>query len=389
MSATPPPAAPSPAAPAIAAPRVETLWYTRCPAPTAASVAIRLGWLETEFAADGIAVRSLTEAADEGRAQAHYSHDHPALFRFGGYVPPLLAQARGADLKVIGLNWHDRVSGFFALPDSGIRTPDDLRGRRIALPVRRNDPVDWWRATVLAGIAALPAAHGIAAGDLTVVPIETDRRYYEDAATGTGARASLWGSRSQFAVQRDEVAALYRGQVDAVYSDAALAAVLQATTGAVCVAPLRGLEDDHVPGFGHPIVLTVSARLLAERPDLVDRWLAVLLRAQDWVDTHPSEAQRIMANDTGLPEALVAHGYSERLPRQMDISLAPGRVALLKHKYDHLRAHGLLDRPYDFAAMIDHGPLDRLRQTRTGAAHDTGSSTPHGRPAGNQMRDTA
>ena len=42
-----------------------TLWYTRCPAPTAASIAIREGWLEEEFAPDGIAVRSISEASDE------------------------------------------------------------------------------------------------------------------------------------------------------------------------------------------------------------------------------------------------------------------------------------------------------------------------------------
>lgn len=96
-----------------------TIWYTRCPAPTAASVAIRQGWLDEEFAPDGIAVRSLADAPDEKLRHAHYSHDHPALFRFGGYVPPLMAQSRGVEMKVIGMAWHDRVSGFFALPESG------------------------------------------------------------------------------------------------------------------------------------------------------------------------------------------------------------------------------------------------------------------------------
>lgn len=95
-----------------------TIWYTRCPAPTAASVAIRQGWLDEEFAPDGIAVRSLADAPDEKLRHAHYSHDHPALFRFGGYVPPLMAQSRGVEMKVIGMAWHDRVSGFFALPES-------------------------------------------------------------------------------------------------------------------------------------------------------------------------------------------------------------------------------------------------------------------------------
>ena len=344
-----------------------TLWYTRCPAPTAASVAIRQGWLEAEFAADGIAVRSISESPDEATRLAHYSHDHPALFRFGGYVPPLQAIARGVDLRVIGLNWHDRVAGFYALPDHALTanaplSPQALRGARIALPIRRNDRTDWWRATVLAGIDHLLAVSGLTRADITVVPIEIERAYFDDATAGPETRASLWGSRSQFAVQREEVAALYQGRVDVIYSDAALAAILSATTGAVQVLRLRGYEDDSDAGFGHPIVLTVSAALLATRPDLVDRWMAQLLRAQDWVHAHLSEVRRMFASDTGLPESLLEHGYSARLYDQVDVSLAPGRLALLRRKYDHLRAHGFLEQGYDFDAMIDHGPLTRCRQ---------------------------
>ncbi len=345
-----------------------TLWYTRCPAPTAASVAIREGWLEEEFAPDAIAVRSISEAPDEATRLAHYSHDHPALFRFGGYVPPLQAIARGVDLRIIGLNWHDRVAGFYTLPEHPLLAAGRatgmgaLKGARIALPIRRNDRTDWWRATVLAGIEHLRKVSGLAEDDFTIVPIEIDRPYYADATTGPAARASLWGSRSQFAVQREEVAALYRGQVDAIYSDAALAAILTATTGAVPLTTLRGYEDDSEGGFGHPIVLTVSAHLLSERPDLVDRWMKRLLGAQDWVRAHGSKARRIFASDTGLPEALLEHGYSPRLLDQVDISLSPARVALVRRKYEHLLAHGFLERGYDFDAMIDAGPLQRSQQ---------------------------
>ena len=344
-----------------------TLWYTRCPAPTAASIAIREGWLEEEFAPDGIAVRSISEASDESTRLAHYSHDHPALFRFGGYVPPLQAIARGVDLRIIGLNWHDRVAGFYALPEhalANLRSPGikALKGARIALPIRRQDRTDWWRATVLAGIEHLRKVSGLEKDEIKIVPIEIERAYYEDANTGPDTRASLWGSRSQFAVQREEVAALYRGQVDAIYSDAALAAILTATTGAVQVVNLLGYEDNSQAGFGHPIVLTVSTQLLAERPDIVDRWMKRLLCAQEWVHAHISQTRRIFATDTGLPEALLEQGYSSRLLDQVDISLAPGRVALVRSKYQHLLANGFLEGGYDFDAMIDEGPLQRSKE---------------------------
>jgi ABC-type nitrate/sulfonate/bicarbonate transport system substrate-binding protein len=341
-----------------------SLWYSRCPAPTAASIAIREGWLEQEFAPDGITVKSIAEAPDEPTRLAHYSHEHPALFRFGGYVPPLLAQSRGADLKVIGMNWHDRVSGFFALPESALQAGRTPRGMRIALPVRRNDKTDWWRATVLAGIEALCAPYGLGITDLHIVPIEIERTYYDDATVGEGARTSLWGSRSQFAVQREEVGALYRGEVDLIYSDAALAAILMATTGARPAFPLHGLEDDSLGGFGHPIVLTVSAHLLAERPDLVDRWMSRLLDAQDWASRHVSQVRRIFANDTGLPEALLDQGYSSRLISQVDVSLAESRISLLRSKFSLLLRHGFIGEAYEFDAMFDDGPLTRAGRLR-------------------------
>ena len=131
---------------------IDTLWYTRCPAPTAASIAIRQGWLAQEFAGDGIAVRSLASSTDKEVQLSHYRHSQPDSFRFGGYVPPLISRARGAEIKVIGISWHDRVHGFFALPGSGITTVSDLKGKRLAVPHRVNDDVDWWRASVLGGI---------------------------------------------------------------------------------------------------------------------------------------------------------------------------------------------------------------------------------------------
>ena len=137
----------------------ETLWFTRCPAPTAASVAIREGWLAHEFAPDGIQVRSLASAGDETVKLSHYRHTQPNSFRFGGYVPPLVAASRGADLRIVGLSAPDRAAAVLTLPHSGLKTAEDLRGKRLSAPRRLNDSIDWWRATVLAGYADLLAAY--------------------------------------------------------------------------------------------------------------------------------------------------------------------------------------------------------------------------------------
>lgn len=341
---------------------IDTLWYTRCPAPTASTIAIREGWLDSEFAADGIAVRSLASSSDRHVHLSHYRHSQPNSFRFGGYVPPLISQSRGADIKVIGIAWHDRVHGIYALPGSGIETVEDLKGKRLGVPVRLRDDVDWWRASVLGGYKALFASGLISREDVELVEIPIEREYVADATHGSTAGQSLWGANSQFAVQRDEVAALYRGKVDAIYSDGALTAILAGTTGARPVIVLRGNEDDS-EGFGTPCILTVSAPLLAERPDLVARWVRRLLDAQSWALDHADETHRLFARETGLPEDLLDRAYSERLHTQADLSLSDARVALLRSKYEHLRDEKFIE-PFDFDAFVDTGPLEQALKAR-------------------------
>lgn len=335
---------------------IDTLWYTRCPAPTGATIAIREGWLDAEFAPDDIAVRSLASSTDKAVHLSHYRHTQPNSFRFGGYVPPLISKARGSEIKAIGIAWHDRVHGIFALPDSGILGVKDLKGKRLGVPRRVNDDVDWWRASVLGGYKALFATGRIARADVDLVDIDITREYMADATTGAAAGQSLWGAVSQFAGQREEVAALYRGKVDAIYSDGAPTAILRGTTGARLVAALRGNEDDS-EGFGTPCVLTVSTGLLDRRPDLVVRWLGRLLDAPAWTATHEDETRRLFARETGLPEDLLALAYSPRLHLQADVSLTPNRVALLRAKYEHLLEAGFLEAPFDFDAFVDPAPL--------------------------------
>ncbi|MGW2849135.1 ABC transporter substrate-binding protein, partial [Streptomyces sp. NPDC001274] len=68
-----------------------TLWFTRCPVPTATGIAADRGWLTEEFAPDGITVRSLQDNAPGTDPAAHFTHALPGLFREGGNVPALWA----------------------------------------------------------------------------------------------------------------------------------------------------------------------------------------------------------------------------------------------------------------------------------------------------------
>ncbi|MGH8264997.1 MAG: ABC transporter substrate-binding protein [Steroidobacteraceae bacterium] len=341
---------------------IETLWYTRCPAPTAASVAIREGWLAAEFEPDGIAVRSLASSHDQSVHLSHYTHSQPNSFRFGGYVPPLIAASRGAELRILGISWPDRSAAVFTLADSGIRSAAQLRGRRFAVPKRMHDSVDWWRALVLAGFDNALRVAGLERNDVELVDIEVHKPYVADASAGQAAGQSLWGARSQFAVQRDEIVALLRGQVDVIFSDAAMGALVSAFLGLHPVIDLTAPEETGDVRNGQPLLLTASGTLIEQRPDLVDRWLARLLDADAWAREHAERVTQIVAQDTGLPEDFVAAAYSARVHRQLDLSLAPLRLAMLKDKYDGLLRHGFLARPLELDTIVDPAPLQRARE---------------------------
>ena len=350
---------------------IDTLWFTRCPAPTAASIAIRQGWLADEFAADGIAVRSLASAEDKAVHLSHYNHSQPNSFRFGGFVPPFMAASRDADLRILGVAWPDRAAALYALPASGIRSVADLKGRRFALPRRMNDPIDWWRALVLIGYRHLLDKAGLTFADIELVDINIEREYVEDAAVGGARGQSLWGARSQFAVQREEVQALMKGEIDVLYSDAAMGTILDAFLGLTTVADLASPEDKGDTTHGYPLILTASGALIDQRPDLVARWLARLLDADAWARANVDATRVIVAQDTGLPEDFVESAYSPRVYGQLDLSLSPARVALVKSKHDQLVEDGFLPGPLDLDRLIDHAPLaaaQALHRERTARA---------------------
>src|SRR5262245_63406157 len=100
---------------------VEALWYTRCPVPTASGIAIELGWLDEEFAPDGIQVASLRSSGSRTVRESHFDHSMANSFREGGNTPPLWTRARGGDVRLIGATWVEQYQAVVALPEAGIR----------------------------------------------------------------------------------------------------------------------------------------------------------------------------------------------------------------------------------------------------------------------------
>ena len=104
-----------------------TIWYTRCPVPTASGIAIQKGWLKEAFASEGIAVRSMRHSHDPKTRESHYTHTLEDSFRQGGNTPALFARSEGKDTVLLGLHWIPQYQAILSLPGSGLTKLKQLK----------------------------------------------------------------------------------------------------------------------------------------------------------------------------------------------------------------------------------------------------------------------
>ncbi len=326
---------------------VRSLWYSRCPVPTASNIAIIGGWLDREFAPDQIAVRSLGQSRDPALRLAHYTHAHPALLREGGIVPPLWASATAGANRLIGLARVGQFHGLLALRGSQVADSGDLCGARIALPARAGAPADFSRAAARQGIETAVATAGLSIRDVTLVDVHSRESFLSRAAETPGA--SAYPARENVRLYTAELLALIRGQVDAIYAAGPHALATAAMIDAVPVAASR--SDAHLR------ILTVSAQLLRDRPDLVHRYVSGLLRASRWAASHASDAWQVVAAEVGAAEEWARAAYADDLVQTLQPRISEDLLDVLQSRADFLHDRDFLPRRVDVRTWLDADPL--------------------------------
>ncbi|MGD9919915.1 MAG: ABC transporter substrate-binding protein [Pseudorhodoplanes sp.] len=346
--------------------RPEAIWYTRCPVPTAAGIAIQKGWLKDEFAADGIDFRSIRHSQDPKTREAHYTHTLDDSFRQGGNAPALYARSEGKDTVLLGLHWIPQYQAILSLPESGITTIRQLRGRKLALPRRVNDAIDFWRATALQGYENALRLEGLSLDDVELVDLPIERSYVDEDVAITDA---LTPAPRSIKFQTREMVALLRREVDAMFGYSVWGAAVRSQLSATEIVNLATLPSiDMQVNNGAPETLTVSGGLLREHPDLVERYLAKLLMAADWAKTNKDAARRAIAIETGSAEYWLDQGCGADCHSRLQFSFDKDLLQALEMRKQFLLEHGFIRENFSIVEWADDRPLENaLKFLRCGS----------------------
>lgn len=325
-----------------------TVTVTRCAVPTASSLALDDGRLDTALAPLGLEAGEL--GTGPARAPAHFDHAAQWLLREGGNVPALWARARGAATRLVALTWTEEYQAIVTRPGGA----DGLRGARLGVVRDGSRAIDHYAAMSLHGHLSALRCQGLEPGDATLVELEVPLAGHAAADPAVAALPLQW---------RRDAEALMGGAVDAIYVKGAPG---RATVAALGLSELVVLSDQPDPALrvnnGTPRTITAGEDLLAQ-PEALVAVLSALLDAADAAAADPGPLHARVAADTGADadDAAAAYG-AVRLHPRLDDAI----VDLLDDQRAFLHAHGFLPADLDLAAWIDPEPLTEALRARGG-----------------------
>jgi ABC-type nitrate/sulfonate/bicarbonate transport system substrate-binding protein len=358
----------------------KSLYYTRCPVPTATGIALERGMLADVYAGTPYELRDVAELRN---ADAHYTHSIDRCFREGGGSPPVWARARGADTRLVALTFMDETQAIFVRDADTARSVGDLVGRRIGLPVWPRLVFNFWRFAAEKGFDSALRRHGLRADSVRVVDIvESDDADERAVAAYDGERALR---RSPY---RSQLRALLDGRIDAMFGKGLELALLEAEArGRIRMLFDVSTSDEIADRVNNstPRLVTVGSRVIDEDFDAVVRYLQALLRAATWARRHAGLVPGIVARECGIDADGVGRylvgGYATKLAPRIDHELL-ATVDIVK---SFLVTRRYVERDFALSAWVDRRPLreaqrreaDRASAGVSGAAATAARPTRH------------
>lgn len=263
------------------------------------------GWLEQEFAADGIEIQWALSLGSNKALELLNSRS--VDFGSTAGAAALLARINGSPIKSIYVYSKPEWTALVTRPETGIKTIEDLKGKTVAV-TRGTDPYIF----LLRALASV----GLSEKDINPVLLQ----------------------------HPDGKNALVNGDVDAWAGLDPHMAQAEVEQGATLF-----YRDADLNTYG---VLNVREDFAAQNPALVERVLAVYEKARAWSIAHPDELQAALVRATKISDAVAARQLGERTDigqpvigaAQRDSILAAGEV---------LQQSGIIAADVDVAATVD------------------------------------
>ncbi|WP_447594247.1 ABC transporter substrate-binding protein [Aquipseudomonas campi] len=329
------------------------LWYTRCGAATASALAIRKNWLQEEFNRPGTQLHSLRDAQSQELRNSHYHHGQSGMFREGGNIPPIWAKGSGQDTVVLGITWLDEYQGILVRADSDIHDLADLKGKRLGIPLHQDALIDFQRGAAQHGFVTALSLVGLSTDDVTLVDIPAPSYDRQD-------------DQRDAQQERPDVAleALDNDEVDAIFIRFARGYRIAQEPRLRQLLNLNDLSDPLLRvGNGTPRPITVDRAFLERHPDVVVRYLAVLLRTAEWAAKHRDEVANLLlpeSRGTTVADVFASHGADVHL--SFTPKLTQAYIDGLTTQKNFLRDWGYLANDFDVNDWIVHEPLEQARR---------------------------
>ncbi|WP_287908597.1 ABC transporter substrate-binding protein [Acinetobacter sp.] len=317
---------------------LSTLWYTRCPVPTGLGIAIQKGWLKDRFSKQNIEIKSIRESHSKDIRNSHFNHSLENSVRHGGSIPAIWAYASGQKTKVIGLSWADEIQLLLTRYDTGIKTVNDLKGKRFGIPHHQDVIIDFSRAQAIRGLENALKTVDLEVSDLVLV--DTLRTDILAAQTQQQLPvqndASFYGERNPLNASA-EIVALLKGEVDAIFLKGAHAAQIAQDFALHTIIDIGSHPDPILrSNNGTPRTLTVDESLLTQYPEQTQTILEAVLEAEQWAHLHASDTQRYLAKECNSSEQWVNIAYGENAHLKLNTNFDEVSIRALQDLSDFL-----------------------------------------------------
>jgi sulfonate transport system substrate-binding protein len=263
------------------------------------------GWLEEEFAADGIEINWVLSLGSNKALE--FLNSGSVDFSSSAGAAALLAKVNGNPLKSIYIYSKPEWTALVTRPDTGITKIEDLKGKTVAV-TRGTDPY----------IFLLRALDSVGLTEKDIQPVLIQHPDGKNALVNGDVDAWAGLDPHMAQAELDNDAVLFYRNADA-------------------------------NTYG---VLNVREEFANENPELVERVLAVYEKARKWSIEHPDEVRAALVRATKISDEVAAIQLDQRTDltdpvigeKQRESILAAGIV---------LQKAGIIPAEVDVAATVD------------------------------------